>query len=140
MRHLDTEFAQECITRIRKIPDDAKPVEHLLFTMKNTLKPGRIPDASTWFSRNVLRWLLLWGIAPIPKNVQLPAQYRKRGITFREPGDLEDLEAALEKYLQLVQTGDFAPPNHPILGKIGIDGWSVFHVRHINHHLKQFGV
>ncbi|MBI4558849.1 MAG: DUF1569 domain-containing protein [Candidatus Hydrogenedentes bacterium] len=30
------------------------------------------------------------------------------------------------------------PEPHPYFGDIGIDGWSKLHVRHFEHHLRQF--
>ncbi|MBI4558851.1 MAG: DUF1569 domain-containing protein, partial [Candidatus Hydrogenedentes bacterium] len=42
------------------------------------------------------------------------------------------------EYLAAVATGDMQPEPHPYFGDIGIDGWSKLHVRHFEHHLRQF--
>ncbi len=46
----------------------------------------------------------------------------------------------MEEYLAAVETGELRPAPHTLFGDIGIDGWARLHVRHFEHHLKQFGL
>jgi len=51
---------------------------------------------------------------------------------------IETLHATMLDYLNLVQTGELQTEPHPLFGDIGVDGWAAVHVRHFEHHLRQF--
>ncbi|HNT87453.1 MAG TPA: DUF1569 domain-containing protein [Candidatus Hydrogenedentes bacterium] len=149
MRHLDADYVEELIARIRGIPDDAVPrwgvlrkqtlIEHLVWTVRHSMgRSTKIPFLGNWFTRRVVAPLILRGILPIPRNLQLPRRLRARGLTLREPGDLETLHALLDEYLNLVQADELRPARHPVFGDIGLDGWERLHLRHFAHHLRQF--
>lgn len=151
MQHFDTVYADELIARLRSIPADAVPswgtlrrdtlIEHLIWTMRHSMgRSQQLAYFGNWFTRRVVGPLYLRGLLPLPKNLRLPEKIRARGATLREPGDLETLQALVEEYLALVQTGELQPAPHPIFGDIGVDGWERVHVRHFDHHLRQFGV
>lgn len=147
MRALDHDYVNELVTRLGKLEPDARPawgrmtpdrmVGHLIGTVRYSMGRGpRLPFAGNWFSRKVLAPLILNGVLSIPKNVKVSRPEN-------EPlpaGDVETLHATLEDYLALVQTGELSPPHHPFFGDIGVDGWAKMHVRHFEHHLKQFGL
>jgi len=150
MRHLDTDYVEELVARLRAIPDDAVPrwgmlrkdtlIEHLVWVLRHSLgRSTKVPYLGNWFSCHLLAPLVLRGLVPIPKNLQLPRRLRARGVTLREPGDLETLHALLEEYLNLVQADELRPARHPVLGDIGVDGWERLHLLHFAHHLRQFG-
>ncbi len=151
MRHLDTDYVEEVIARIESIPEDAAPrwgtmrkaelIEHLVWVVRHSM--GRSQQArhmGNWFTRYLIAPLVLHGIVPIPKNLKTPKKLAARGVTLREHGDLETLHALLEEYCNLVQADELRPALHPVFGDIGVDGWDRLHVRHFEHHLKQFGV
>ena len=152
MVHMDADYAAQAIQRLNQIAEDAQPrwgkmskqemLEHLIWAVKMSLgrteKP--VPFAGNWFTVHIIRPISLSGVLPIPKNLKLPKALHDQGINGREAGDIQALGVLLEEYLQLVQAGEFTPPPHPVLGELGIDGWSRLHVFHFDHHLKQFGV
>ena len=150
MPDFDHAFLEETMTRIANIPAEKKPVwgsmnrdqmiGHLTAVFHYTLGLGpEMPDMSTWFSRNVLRHLLLSGVVRIPKNVRAP---RPTGAPSGPPpeGDATILLSTMEEYLARAQAGDLDPPPHPFFCDLGVDGWARFHCRHVDHHLRQFGV
>jgi hypothetical protein len=150
MRHFDHDYVNHAMSRLKLIPPDAKPAwgkmnrdqlyGHLIMVMRRCMGRGPdVPDKSTWLTRNVLGPLIINGFVKIPKNVRIP---RPKGQTapIEHSGDLETLHAVFEEYLSAVETGKLDPPHHPFFGRIGVDGWSKFHVQHIGHHLRQFGV
>jgi len=149
MQHFDSDYGEQLIERIRQIPEDATPlwgkmhrkdlIEHFIWVLHHAMgRSTQVPDFSNWFSRSVLKWLAMSGFLPIPKNLQLPTQLTSRGVTSQEPGDLEDLQAIIEEYLHLVQADELEPAPHPLFGPLDVDGWDKLHVRHFEHHLKQF--
>lgn len=148
MRHFDHDYVADVIRRLSSIRPDATPawgtltpqgmVAHLADTVRYAMgRGGSLPDSSSWFSRNIVRPLILSGMVRIPKNIKAPEPLK------RDPrlsgGDIETLHALLDEYLSLVQAGEFDPKPHPYLGDIGIDGWARMHVLHFEHHLRQFG-
>ncbi len=148
MRAFDHDYVNELVARLGALRRDAKPawgamtpeqmVGHLIETVRYVM--GREPDVpfiGNWFTRTLLAPLILNGIIPIPKNVKAP---RPNSEAPLPTGDVETLHATLEDYLSLAQTGDLHPSHHPVFGDIGVDGWAKMHVRHFEHHLKQFGL
>lgn len=151
MRHLDGDYVEELMTRLKRIPHDAKPawgtldrqglVEHFIWVLRHSMgRSTTVPHLGNWATRWFLAPLVLNGWVPIPKNVKFPKWLRKTGFDGREPGDEETLHALLEEYLNLVQADELRPAKHPVFGDIGVDGWDRMHVRHFEHHFRQFGV
>jgi len=150
MQHLDADYVDDLIRRLSRIPADAIPrwgdlrgttlTEHLIWAVRHSMgRSKQMPFFGNWFTCRVIGPLALLGLLPIPKNLKLPAHIMAQGITGRERGDLETLHALLEEYLNLVQADELVPAPHPFFGDIGIDGWDRVHIRHFNHHLRQFG-
>lgn len=151
MQHFDQDFVQHIIELMATIPPDKKPVwgsmtkkeliEHFIWLMKHMLERSvKVPDCSTWFSRVILKPLILHRWIRFPKNMKLPNQLVAQGIHLREPGDMETLQALIEEYLAKVQNDELFPAPHPFLGHLTIDEWDRLHVVHFEHHLKQFSV
>ncbi|MBI5094268.1 MAG: DUF1569 domain-containing protein [Candidatus Hydrogenedentes bacterium] len=150
MRHLDHDYVNDLIQRVRRIPADAEPkwgsmspqelVQHLVMTVKYSMgHAGKTKVTGGWFAKNILGPLIMHGFVKIPRNIRLP----KRAIDAQrsqEHADLETFHAVLNQYLDLVQAGEMTPEPHPFFGDIGIDGWDKMHIRHFEHHLAQFGV
>ncbi|HDP34636.1 MAG TPA: DUF1569 domain-containing protein [Candidatus Hydrogenedentes bacterium] len=151
MQHFDSDYGEQLLERITRIPEDATPrwgamrrkdlIEHFVWVLRHAMgRSNRVPDCSNWFSRSIIKFMILNGIAPIPKNTHLPALLRNQGVTLQETGDLETLQAIIEEYLHLVQADELTPAPHPYFGPLTVDDWDKLHIRHFEHHLKQFSV
>lgn len=151
MQHFDSDYAERLCARLQAIPADAEPlwgklrrpglIRHFVWSIKHAMgRSTAVPDCSTWFTRQVLKPLLLKRYVAIPRNVRLPEQLSRQGIETAEPGDLETLQALMEEYLRRIQDDDLVPYPHPFLGKLDIDEWDQLHVLHFEHHLRQFKV
>lgn len=149
MQHFDTDYAERLCERLKSIPEDRQPlwgtltrralIEHFVWALRHAM--GRslaVPECGTWFTRTIIKPLILNGLLSIPRNIQLPKQLTSQGIQMREPGDMETLQALLEEYLSRIQDDDLVPYPHPFFGKMEIDEWDRLHVIHFEHHLKQF--
>lgn len=148
--HLDThiqafdhDFVEDTLARLRRLQNDAQPgdksetvsaiVDHLAASLRYTMRRDvQRPVRCTWSARHLWRPLVLWGIVWVsPKfDVALPGEADAES-------DIETLHALFEEYLGMVQEGELAPPYHPILGDLGVDGWARFHVHHIRQHVHE---
>ncbi|MEO8636035.1 MAG: DUF1569 domain-containing protein [Gemmatimonadales bacterium] len=98
---------------------------------------GDLParQRSTWFTRTVARWLIIHtGLrAPPGKVPTLPE------MLTTEPGgwagDLARVESLLER-----ASGAASFAAHPAFGPLSQREWAVLAWKHVDHHLRQFGV
>lgn len=150
MRYFDHDTARETLRRAAGIPADAAPrwgtmnrdqmFGHLAETTLYTMgRRGPGVDRSTWFTRNLIKPVILSGAVKLPRNVKLPRRPGQPAPMMAD-GDIESLEAVIDEYLALAQAGELEPRLHPFFGLLGVDEWARFHVLHFDHHLRQFGV
>ena len=150
-RRFDEEFARDVYTRIRNLPDDVVPrwgrmrkadlLEHFLAALGNSLGEATfdIPLQSAAWVRTFLKWLILTVEFPMLRNVQFKDREGKALPLARSKGSLMDLKAMLERVARAGAADVPAPPPHPWFGRLTFEEWKLLHVRHIRHHLKQFG-
>jgi hypothetical protein len=150
-RHLDHDYVEEVVGLLAGLPAGARPrwgtmnrdqlIEHFNWAVRYPMgRAAPVPDVSGWFTRRVVKPVLLSGLVPMPRNVRLPKALARQGVTLREPGDLETLHAVLEEYVALVQADELQPRPHPVFGPLGVDEWDRLLVLHFEHHLSQFGL
>jgi hypothetical protein len=151
MPRLDRSYVDEVCSRLERLAPDARPLwgkmsqaqllGHLNAVVRYTMGQGpRMPFRGNAVSRYIFGPLVRAGIVAIPRNVKLP---RPEGMKERSPmpeGTLEDLRVTLDAYLNAFEQGQLAPCVHPFFGMMPPRQWNKFHVRHFEHHLKQFGV
>lgn len=93
--------------------------------------PKKVP-----FRYSPLKELVLY-VLPIPKGLPTAPE-----LIARKPGDWTEEVADLRDQLNgIVQRGDEAlNPEHPAFGRLSARQWGVLIYRHMDHHLRQFGV
>ena len=142
----DLTYKEELIDRLRGLTPETQPkwgrmtaddlIPHFAFVIRYSMGQGKPAFFGNWFTRRVFGPLIFNGILKIPKNVKLPMpDYSTE--TVRTP---DDFSALLDEYFSAVENGALNTNPHPAFGDIGVDGWSRFHVKHFEHHLKQFGL
>ncbi len=101
---------------------------------------AELPDKSTFAARTFIKPLLLH-VLPMPKDVKIPAGFDQQA-SGRKPEDLEADKQALIASIEKLGTlpVDHTCENHPMLGKMSAKQWAMLAHKHIDHHLKQFGV
>jgi hypothetical protein len=113
---------------------------HLADFLAQAVGKREVPDQSSLFLRTVVRFLLV-NAMPMPKGAPTsPALLASRGGTLPA-----DFEADRERVLALMRENAARPANrpfarHPAFGQLshrerGLTSW-----KHIDHHLRQFGV
>ena len=146
MRDFDRDFAREIVERLDALPPERKPkwgvmraeelVPHLTHSMLWSMGRREAPEfAGNWVTTHIVGPLVIRGWLPILKNVRISV---RPGTNNDGQDTLEDLEGVLADYLTAVETGSIHPAIHPLFGDIGVDGWARMHVRHFEHHFKQF--
>ena len=99
-----------------------------------------VPDRSSFMSRIVIRPLVLY-VMPIPKEVKTSAEMDQKQKGRRPEGfdnDKMTLIGSIEKLGTL-------PPEHrclahPFFGPMSAKQWGRLAYKHMDHHLRQFGV
>lgn len=110
-------------------------VVHLADALRMATGELPIPMRKTFVQYPPIKQLLLY-VVPFPKGVPTAKQLQ------RTPGDwvagVADLRAMLERFAARDRTAPW--PAHPLFGPLGPHAWGVLARRHVDHHLRQFGV
>jgi hypothetical protein len=99
---------------------------------------GELPTAA---KRSLLRYPPLKQLAiywlPFPRGVPTAPE-----LISRVPSEWAIEQAALREHVQSFATLDAgtAWPEHPVFGTLSSRAWSVLGFRHMDHHLRQFGL
>jgi hypothetical protein len=137
---------QELLNRLERLTPEAKPLwgtmtaprmlAHLtdwMLMAKGELKaagqkrPLRYPP----LKQLAIYWL------PFPKLVPTAPE-----LISREPSEWAIEHAAVRQHVQSFGNLDLKVvwPEHPVFGKMTSKAWCVFAYRHMDHHLRQFGI
>ena len=100
--------------------------------------PGKPP---TGVPRPVLKWVALYSPIPWPKGARTRAGVDPRREGTR-PGDFEEGRARAVSSLQRLAAADSTgmAAIHFMFGPMAVRDWHQWAYRHINHHLRQFGL
>lgn len=99
-----------------------------------------VPDRSSFLSRNVIKPLMLY-LLPMPKEIKTSPQMDQQQEGRRPAGleiDKANLITAINKLATLPTDHSCLP--HPFFGKMSVKQWCAISHKHIDHHLRQFGV
>jgi len=116
-------------------------LEHLIITLK--LSSGRIPIPSFEPNEKQLarKQALLFTDMPFPQGIKAPG-LPDTLLELRFP-DLETAKSALiagyDAYQHLFKENSTLQTLHPGFGLLNYEEWELFHAKHIDHHLGQFG-
>ena len=116
-------------------------VEHLTLTLK--MAAGRIPIPEIVPTEKQLaqKQALLFTDLPFPQGIKAPG-LPDTLLDLRYP-NLETAKAELIKsydaYQLLFQENPMKHTPHPGFGPLNFEEWELFHTKHMDHHLGQFG-
>lgn len=139
----------ELITRIDKLTGEEKPswgkmtleqmLSHLVQTGDLPFEP-MVPDKSSFLSRTLIKPLILY-ILPMPKDVQIGPEIDQQQNGRKPLGIAVDKANVVESIKRLgTLPVDHDCLGHPFFGKMSAKEWAVIAHKHIDHHLRQFGV
>lgn len=137
---------RELQDRVQQLRTDQKPVwgrmstvqmvAHLADSLRMASGELEVAPKKIPFRYSPLKEFVLY-VLPIPKDLPTSPE-----LIARKPGDFTAEVAELRDQLNgLVQRGAEAlAPEHPAFGRLSARQWGVLIYRHMDHHLRQFGV
>lgn len=141
----DAAVREELLVRLDRLRPDARPawgrmdaprmVAHLTEAMRMAEGELRIRLRPLPF-RPFVRWLLLY-VLPFPKGAPTA-----RELLARIPDSWEEDKARLRTAIAAVRAPAPGAPlaQHPLFGDMSAKDWGVLIWKHVDHHLRQFGV
>lgn len=99
-----------------------------------------VADKSTFFLRSVIKPLIVY-VLPMPKSAPTAEEINPQ-IRGTKPEEFEDDRRKLLECLENVCAlpADHSWARHPAFGKLSHRQWGLLAHKHLDHHLKQFGV
>jgi len=137
------------VERLGKLKGDEKPlwgkmnvnqmVSHLVQSGDLPFVEGS-PDRSNFMSRTLIKPLMLY-VLPMPKEIKTSAEMDQQE-NGRKPQEFSaDKDLAVKSINRLgTLAADHACLPHPFFGKLSAKEWAMIAHKHIDHHLRQFGV
>lgn len=115
--------------------DAGKVVVHLTAQLRAGL--GELPCApqKTPFNNWLMRRLIVYG--PWPRGAPTAPEFLATPPATWA-ADMADLRAAIDRFGARDEAGEW--PEHPAFGRLSGRLWGVLAWRHMDHHLRQFGV
>ncbi len=118
--------------------DVGQMLRHMDIAYKNAM--GELPVSKHWLESVVslapVRKLIIYGI-PFQKNLPTAQEYKiNASIDFRAANN--EFLNTFQRITSFKDTTTFGA--HPIFGKLTQDEWGVLLFKHLDHHLRQFGV
>lgn len=143
------ESAQKIIERAQRLQADSpalwgsmsvtEMLHHCNKVHEQLLTPATASSKKTGIKQYVLRWLVLYVLPRFPKNAQAPKALRTKGTINQE-------EFEKQKTLFAETVNRFATSTnpiahyHPYFGNLSTEQWGLTSWKHVDHHLRQFGV
>ena len=138
---------QELLERARRLTPEhralwgkftvAAMLTHVVDTFRMALGELEVrPKNKKLFEHPPVKQLIIY-VLPFPRSAPTA-----RELISRPVGDWQRELASFESYMQrFVASADRNDwPRHPLLGKMSRRAWGVLGYKHIDHHLRQFGV
>ena len=140
------ETRAECMARARRLTPDSRPlwgkmsVDQMLAHMVDAFRMG-LGELEVRPKKLVVRhWPINYIVAnwvPFPKNMPTaPEIVRRKHASVDE--EIGQLEAVMNRFA--AKRDDEAWPRHPAFGALSGSSWARLGYKHVDHHLRQFGV
>jgi hypothetical protein len=98
-----------------------------------------VSSATGLFQRTMMRWVALHTPLPWPKGVPTRPEIDQAAGGGTPPANWDTDCAALRRWLETFSDVQRFK-DHPIFGPLNRDEWMIWGYRHVDHHLRQFGV
>jgi hypothetical protein len=137
------------LKRVNNLSGDQKPLwgkmsidqmmSHLVQAGELPFEPS-LPDKSSFASRNFIKPLILY-VLPMPKEVKVSPEMNQQEKGRKPLGFEKDRQLLIESITRLGDLpADHKCSYHPMFGKMSAREWALIAHKHIDHHLRQFGV
>lgn len=147
---LDPDVRNSVIARLKKLSPQSsrqwgrmtphQAMCHLGDSFKGVAGPKPLSSAETFLNRTLVKWLALDTSIKWPPGVKTRPEVDQeiggtRPVEFES--DRRALETLIEQFSRLT-SNELQP--HPIFGRLTTEQWQRWGYRHVDHHLRQFGV
>jgi hypothetical protein len=147
----NTQDKAEVLRRLRKVNPESRRrwgrmsasqmVCHLNDSFRVALGEKTASSASGVFDRTLIKWIALRTPLRWPPGVKTMPEVDQE-ISGTQPTGFEKDLKQLEELVQCftVLESDLQRQRHPIFGRMSREDWLRWGYRHMDHHLRQFGV
>ncbi|MBX7259874.1 MAG: DUF1569 domain-containing protein [Candidatus Hydrogenedentes bacterium] len=113
---------------------------HLRTLIEMSLEEGTYKDYSTFYSRNIMRFVAFHVLRTWPKGtVKAPAEFTPES-TASFDDERAKLFAAFDRFADAAATTPKRVTRHSLFGPLTLNYWTFMHARHFEHHFQQFGI
>ena len=143
------EAGQQIIERARRLQPDSQALwgsmsvtemlHHCNKVHEQLLTPATSSAKKTTIKQYVLRWLVLYILPHFPKNAQTPKALRTKGIISEVEFEKQKGQF-IETVQRFVDSTEPIAHHHPYFGNLNTEQWGLTSWKHVDHHLRQFGV
>ncbi len=142
---------QKQISRIKKLQPGTQPawgrltagnlLPHLADPIRTAMGEIEVPAKSSFLSSKFGSWLIIYGIRQWPKSSPTSPKYDtskdgRKGTDFDK--DMAELIGVIERFAAMPPGTQFK--THPGFGNLSRKTWGYLMNKHIEHHLRQFGL
>jgi len=142
----DVDCRQQLLTRFSKLTPDARPawgqmnaaqmLAHLADPLKTAMGTKPVALKPGAFSNPIVRTLIIFYL-PWPKGAPTAPEF----VHAHEEHFGENLAAFRNTFQEFVASGESTTKDpHPAFGKLSGKAWGRLVYRHLDHHLRQFGL
>lgn len=140
----------QLLTRLRQVRADStrqwgrmtahQMVCHLTDAFLGVMGEKKTADASSVFTRSLLKWVALYGPGKWPPGIRTSPEMDQE-IGGTKPVDFVRDRELLEQLIERFSRTDRECPafRHPAFGRMSKDQWMRWAWLHVDHHLRQFG-
>lgn len=117
-------------------------IEHLSITLKVSFNKIKLPEFNPSEKQISQKMVLIHSEIEFPKGIRAPGL--DGNLLPLKFSDLKSAKTDLMKSLVEFNTYFLSDPDaktiHPRFGMLSHEEWEIFHQKHFEHHLKQFGI
>jgi hypothetical protein len=145
---LDKDCSEYLVSRVQKLKPETAPFWGTMTTTEMLLHCNRVNEQlltaeplrkGTRIKQYIARCMVLYVIPKFPKNARTP----KRNVTKGQVNN-ESFAEQLEQFIQLIRRFPLRDKPielpHPYFGDLSTQQWGLANYKHMDHHLRQFGV
>lgn len=140
---------RDLLGRFDRLKPDTRPewgkmsaqqmLTHMGDSMRMTIGAVKIELRRTPLRFTPIKQLVIYGLPSTPRHLPTASELQKT-----QPGvwtdDLRELKELVRRAVARYDQRTARWPEHPLFGKLSPRAWGVLTYKHLDHHLKQFGV
>ncbi len=117
----------------------AQMLTHIGDSMRMAIGAMKVEPVRTPLRFTPIKQLVIYGLPSAPRNLPTAPELKKT-----QPGlwaeDLRDVKELVRRAVLKSEQPATRWPDHPAFGKLSPRAWGVLTYKHLDHHLRQFGV